>query len=443
MHDITMVISQKKFTYSFSNSDMYTVLLWLAFLVDAFIWPSVMGGYDLRAIYVVVMMGAVLSVMSKYILVPRELVVIMSGLSVWSIFGVLMQHDVIFIVIGQIVGSAVLAWFSYSLLRSIGGLHEAAEVYFKICRAIAIFVILEQVLFLLGGVELVRSIFGVIPARTFDGYLEHGLYRASGLMYEPSQVGLVLAPAICMSLYLHRLRTAMLCLVAVASSFSTLGLVGVVLAFLLSRRSWFVRIFYIIPSLLIILVLSANVEPFQSRVWNLIEIGGLMLSGDNINAEMLREKGGTVATIGANAAISLRGAVDSPIFGMGLGAFRYYYADRIEDVLPGALGTMGFYNPGGSSLILRLLFELGFLGVFIALYVYVRRIYIAVKAKVLLDRWNCAWVLGATCFILLSLLRKDIVVSFYLWFFICAFIIATRRSVRYSSASNININTSY
>lgn len=419
-----------RLNYSFSNSDMYAILLWSAFLVDAFVWPFVVGGYDLRVIYVVVIIAGFTSVLSNSIFVPKELVVIFSCLSLWSIPSVLMQNDVISIVIGQIVGASALAWFSYSLLRSIGGLQKAAEVYFNICQVLAIFVILEQVLYMLFGVELVRSIFGVIPARRFDEYLEYGLYRASGLLYEPSQVGLVLAPSICMSLYLHRLRTAMLCLIAIVLSFSTLGLIGAVLAFLLSRRNWFVRFLYIIPSLLIVLILSANVEPFQSRVWGLIEMGDLMLNGDNINAEILRSKGGTVATIVANTKISLTGVVDAPIFGMGLGTFRYYYAERLEDVLPGAFGTMGFYNPGGSSLMLRLLFELGFFGTFIILYVYMRRIYIAAKEKTLINKWNCVWVLGATCFIFLSLLRKDMVVSFYLWFFIFAFIFATRHSVK-------------
>lgn len=431
-----MVIESKNSDFSFSNKAAAIVLLWLAFLVDAFIWPSALGAVDFRAVYVVVALAIMLGVVSQRILVSKEFLWVFAGMFLWSVPSVLLKHDIFVVVMGQIVGAAVLSWFAYYLLRSIGSMEKTAIEYFKISQIIAIFVIFEQVLFLIGGVDLVRGVFGVIPARTFGGYFEHGLYRASGLLYEPSQVGLILAPAICMSLYLHRLRTVILCVAAIFASFSSLGMIGVALAFVLSRRNWFVRISYIIPALAVILVLSANIEPFQSRVWNLIEIGDVLLGENDVGADVLRDKGGTVATLVANAKISLSGAAESPVFGWGLGTFRYYYVDRLEKVLPGAYGSMGFYNPGGSSLMLRLLLEIGFVGMLIVIYAYVKRVSVAVKSKVLLDKWCYAWVLGSTCFILLSLLRKDLVVSFYLWFFVCAFIIATRRhSVLHGNAA--------
>ena len=414
-----------------SRFSLAYVLMFGAFFSDAFLWQNIIWGLDFRGIYVILVLVCVVSITARrFVLLPREIVTINGVLLLWSIFPIIKHPFVAPVVLGQLAGAMGMGWLAYYFLSDVDGFRPLAERYLKIVQFLAAFVLIDQILYLLAGIEFVRMIFGVIPARSFDGYVVHGLYRASGLLYEPSQVGLLVAPAVFFWLYMRRFWSALLGCLAILASFSFLGFMGFFFAFVLSRRSLFKSI-VVAVCLFVLTLLLSSVPIFEARVGAFIDLGQEVLSGETISAESLSAKRGTTATLVANSVIASFGAGGAPSFGWGLGSFRVFYSEFLEDLLPGASQLSGFYNPGGGSLLIRMIFELGFLGTLLVFLVFWFRIRTVSKLGLFCDRWRLAWVLASVCFFLLCILRKDMFVSFYFWFFLMAFVQATRRALKF------------
>lgn len=413
-----------------TKSSVVYILMFAAFFSDAFIWQNVFGGFDFRGVYVVLILGGIFAIIARRFVLSIELIVINSALLFWSIVPMIKHPDIAQVVVGQLIGAMGLGFLADYFIPNDEVFRLVAERYLKIAQYLAAFVIIDQILFLIVGKEVVQMVFGVIPARSFDGYVVHGVYRASGLLYEPSQVGLLIAPAVLFWLYMRRPWSALLGCLAILSSFSVLGFFGLGFAFVLSRRRLFKSIVVAIVFFILIFLLS-SVPIFNARVGALMDLGQNVLDGGWISAETVSAKRGTTATLVANTLIAYSGVSEAPVFGWGLGSFRIFHDQFLGELLPGALQLPGFYNPGGGSLLIRMLFEVGFVGTLLVFWICWHRIRTIAQLGLFCDRWRLAWVLSAGCFFLLSLLRKDMFVSFYFWFFVMAFVKATRRSKKY------------
>lgn len=402
-------------------------VMFLFFFFDSFNWVDALGELDFRLSYIVLALGILLSLFRTNILTPKIYVYVFAFLLLVSLPGLIQHPQTWRGLISQLVGSIPFAYLAYIIVQR-EGLENIYVNYLFIAKFIVASVFVEQSLYLVGGIDLIKEIW----IFTIANYDVGSYYRASGILYEPSQVGLLLPPALYLSIRRNDYKLALLILLGIILSFSTLGYIGALFSLLFSVKLNSKVAPLIIIGVVVVVCIILIVPSSRDRVekgYNLLASSSIQHS---FTANELAEMRGTVATLIVNSNITYSSVADSPFFGHGIGSFRYMY----EGYLYGLYGDVSHLEAlqnrqGGASLFLRMIFEVGVLGTLFIFFVYLYRLISLKNRRKNYIGGDCAYDLSiaATIFFLCCLLRKDMIVTFYFWMFMTIFLISTQKSV--------------
>jgi len=230
--------------------------------------------------------------------------------------------------------------------------------------------------------------------------------RISSLLSEPAYYAAIIAPAFFVALYniLKRKehfvskRKSLLILAIYPLSYSSLGILGILIAILLLMINLGSVRYYLImiPALYVIGTYSyRNVDEFKDRMDGTLEI----YSTENIYSYDIH---GSSFVLYNNSHIAWTNFKQHPLFGTGLGSHpiafdRYSLTNEVGSV------QIKFNKMDANSMLLRLLSETGLYGVFFMLYILIKN---------LVFRWRSAdeeyWLMsnGIALIVLIYLLRQ-------------------------------------
>ena len=193
--------------------------------------------------------------------------------------------------------------------------------------------------------------------------------RTASMFTEPSYFAAFLTPALYLSVLRLtgkskqiRIGHSLVYILALLCSFSTIGYIGLFLCILFALR-FTLRNFFITTFMLIGLGFIGNTNPaLTSRLSALPSVLQFDFQGDENLSAFIN---------GINLAITSRMLEDRPISGYGLGAYRVYSTEYLEEILSGNQVLIDRVNvmldqltmSDGGSMYLRLSSELGLAGV--------------------------------------------------------------------------------
>lgn len=409
------------------HQSTWLVLLFYGFFItDSMNWIGAFNGMDIRLSYLLLALGLVLAVVNGNLRIPKILIWLTSLMCAASLLTSGGRSDLITAMLMQMAGIAPFSLLAYHVARSLT-LLQAARIYLTIAKVISVAILFEHALFLVGGQEITNMAFflfgGISP-----GYIQdNGILRAAGFLYEPSQVGLLLPPALYLAIKLQERFAVKLIILGAIGSFSSLAFAGLVIAIILANFS-IRRLLFLLPFLAIFSAVATQVPAVNERLeWFAVAI--FSESEERFGSENVRDMRSSVGTSVANSLVAYNGLLESPFIGHGLGSFKVLFPEIIGDVIPGAEMLEEMLVPGqGKSLLIRLVFEFGLFGLGMFLFFFARRWNLVYKVRH--DAADCAlrfyWATAVIIFFIIYMIRKETYVAFYIWFFFFMFVIATK-----------------
>lgn len=403
-----------------------------AFALSGFQVQNLIFGFDFRMWQVpLLLIGLILAIKNQLFLSKRIIVAFMA---------ILFHLILIFFCVGSVSTISIIQVFLivfttiilYSVVARLG-LKSVLSAYYAAALFLAVALLLESILFLIFGLN-VYSTGSIGP-----------FIRARGMLTEPSEVSVLIAPAIFIGLvWKKRLQTSVL-VISVVMSFSSLSYLSMLMVFYiylrfhekidlkLAKKSFGL---FIVVSLA---VLSPNVQERFDQMYS-----GLELLGDS-DADLgsYQELAGSAATLIFNANIAIISLFDTNGLGVGFGAFRNAF-DSYANNLVNISDVEGlFYNrAGGGSLLIRVTTELGIFGLLWLLYTllcihnsFVRLIK-RIRFSNEVDSSRVLAIGLSFVILMVYFVRKDMWFSFNLIIFICLYIYATKTN--YSRESDAN-----
>jgi len=400
------------------------VLFYSFFLTDSMNWLGVFFGLDFRLGYVLAGIAIVFFAGYGRLVIPRAFIWFLLCVIALSILASGGRDDVFVATLIQIVGILFFALVAFNVTKRLD-LQQATEAYLVAAKIVAASILFEQFVFLIGGHDLVNFVFlplGGVSA----SYVVDGVLRASGVLYEPSQVGLLLAPALYLALKTNDRQSVGWVSLGTLGSFSGLAFVGTAVAILFFNMN-FRRLLKTLPFLLIFFPIFFISTAVQDRVNKV----GTIFMQDSLSENDPSEINALQGSVGGmyiNSLVLLKGLEDSPLIGHGLGSFAVLFNEYLGNTIDGADRLSVVYPGQGKSLLIRLLFEFGLLGMVIFLIFFYRRWgYIYKNKESIADgELRLSWAVASIVFFIIYMIRKDAYVSFYIWFFFFMFVHATK-----------------
>jgi hypothetical protein len=262
----------------------------------------------------------------------------------------------------------VVAWLVvWNLFRHLRYSPEAIfKIYLRCATVTAAVAVLQQVAFLV-GIEPLYDLHWLLPGAA-ELTVAGPFLRVPSMFTEPSYLAVFLTPALYLSVLRLsgqsqqlRIGRSLLFIAALLCTFSTIGYIGLGLCIVFALRLNF-RNFFLGTLLLAGLGYIGSTNPeLASRLSSIPNALMLNLEGDENLSALIN---------GLNLAITTQMLEDRPISGYGLGAYRVYSIDYLENVLSGnavlkerVSGMMEQMTlADGGSMYLRLTTELGLSG---------------------------------------------------------------------------------
>jgi len=252
--------------------------------------------------------------------------------------------------------------------------------------------------------------FNLAPSQT-------GLLRINSILAEPSGFCYVIMPAFFASLVaLVKKKYALLkrwkSLVIISAfilTFSTVGYIGIVFSSILLIYNFGKIKYFILITLLLagfVFFLWFNVEDFKMRINDSFDV----LVGE----KSLEKSNLSTFALFSNVLVTYETFLDNPIFGHGLGSRPLSYDKYIGDVVDIEKVPKLLNREGGNSLFLRILSELGLIGVILFFY-FLLRFYLSRKK----DKNDYLWIISNAVLVmfLIRLIRAEHYFNGGLFFF--------------------------
>lgn len=411
------------------------VLLLGAVLADQFQVHGVLHSHDLRLWQLLVAVLGVLLAYRDRLVLPRAVV---------AVTALVVAHSVAVVVIG-----GVFKWFMAVQIVLVSGcllvLYSALkvlppgrlpEIYVLGAKFVAWSIVLEQSLHVVTPALAESTVYSFMGK--WDGPL--GLVRAHGLMMEPSQVALVLPPAIFVCLVKGQTRTALFLFLSAYLTFSGLtyiGMLAAVVIYLVISRG--VRWQMAVMGALVV-VLAVAAPPVKERVVATGRAVALIRDQQSFHGptyfEALR---GSVGSVAVATLVSVSAFARNHMLGTGMGQLgtegeRWLDSVRSEHTASLMKNTKLFAKTDtGGSLALRVLGEFGVVGLIaigLGMVLWFRSLR-RLRRIVQFDRnWRADWRLQAIGLFLVLVIpyvvRKDGYLNVYLLLPLMGWLLAVR-----------------
>ena len=301
-----------------------------------------------------------LSFFNKKLVMHRYLTVALLMLLLHGLVSILFGRNSLIELFSVYTTTAIFYIVAYNILHTKNKFEESLRIYLRIAEVICWIVVFQFLMYWIGPVFLYDyswflENWVIVPGGPF------GL-RASGVLYEPSQLGLTcsLAQVIAVAKIFGispvqiTYRTSILFILVVFLSGSTLAMMNlslaiVVMTLLSFKRSW------VILTILVVGLLYVPWERFDVVTSRIAGVYQLFVLGD---ADL--DANASSFTIFKHYLIAKQNLIDSYGFGSGMGShaatYEYYrgFSDLAHNVL--SIGTAG-------NLFNRLISELGAIGI--------------------------------------------------------------------------------
>lgn len=346
--------------------------------------------------------------------------------------------------------SGVFEWFMALQIFLVGGcfvvLYSALkalpvsrlpELYLLGATLVAWSIIFEQVLHVVAPALAESTLYTVINKQ--DG--PFGLVRAHGLMMEPSQVALVLPPAIYICLVQQRVRLTLFLVFGSYLTFSGLTLIGLMaatLVYVLMTRGFR---WQMVAVGVVVAALAMAAPPVRERVVATGKATALITSQQSFDERLYFESlRGSVGSLAVATLISASAFTRNYTLGTGIGLLGTEGERWLEDVSTSDTDslrentTLFAKVDTGGSLLLRLIGEFGLLGI-VVIVVGLRR-WVRSLARLRhacrVDRgWRTDWrvqVLGLVLVLIVPyVVRKDGYLNIYLLLPLAAGVLAAQQ----------------
>ncbi|KFI22826.1 hypothetical protein [Nitrosococcus oceani] len=329
---------------------------------------GIAGGHDLRLWQLIVLFMGLLLLLKKRLVLDSKLLVF--------IFILLVHTVITFFVFG-------VNWFSLIQVGLVGGLAVVCfslartvtpdgfiKAYYKAALIISWSVLLEQLLYQLWPGIGDTVIYDYMPLYDEMGFM----IRAHGLMMEPSQLALVIPPALYLSLEQKSKKGILLFSAALVSSMSMLAFIGAIVALFIyfsrERKIGFRSLAVFLGALIVGLSIVIVSDPVKDRIAAISKAASYISKDMPMVKELHRELGGTVGALMVNFRAALMALIETGGLGVGLGKFgvafdEYVYWEwGITKQEVKEKYNILFHNVETSgSIFLRSVAELGVLGI--------------------------------------------------------------------------------
>lgn len=317
-----------------------------------------LAGYDLRIWQGILLMMGLLLLSLEKIVSPSVLGLLASTIVAHLAVSAAIQGRLFGQSVVQLTAFVVGSVLVYSYIRYIG-IAGVLRIYYISAIIISLSLLAEELVFLTYPTAL---------SPYYDFFRFAGqigpFVRATGLLGEPSQAGILVTPALYLCLVRRKYWALALILGATVFTFSTLAfLAALIIAaiFVLTTGLARQKIWLLVISLT--LISSVFLLPtFQARITPITSAPSVLLQGDTELEDFL-PLGASFATLAMNSLVAFHAMRDTYLVGSGFGSFQDAYR-RYSPLIADVDSIIGFfYNKiGGGSLLLRIATETGVLG---------------------------------------------------------------------------------
>lgn len=423
---------------SVSVRQLLVALMVSALVVDFAQIHEVLGGHDVRLWQLLVICVAMVLIGISRVYAPKWLAFPLVILVLHSLVISLLNRNLFLFSYIQISLFVVTIIILHSYIKYIK-IENVIKVYIIAANIVCISIILEEVMYLLLPSIEYSYLYSILR---FDGNAPGPLLRAHGFMAEPSQVSLVLGPALFIALCRNTKKQVLLIISSMILTFSMLTYLGAFLAFLLF---WMLRKRFPIGRVaLLALVFTAIglfVSPFRDRIDWIRNIPSDIYGADTLVAsDLYQEMGGTVGSIALASMAAVEGFSSNYFLGEGFGLFgragrKFIFHTRIKDYEKFLEDTELFVKfETGGSIVLRMIGEMGLTGVLILLVAAIKLVNSVLKARRLCKRdprWGRSseiQIFGMGIVLILTyIVRKDGYFNLYLLLPAVGAIVANKR----------------
>lgn len=279
---------------------------------------------------------------------------------------VLLGKDNILFAIKQIVGITISYLFYSTLVRKKEDAITALLLYKRFAIIIAIIALIQQVAFYT-HIRMIYDLRWIVKSQVAPS---NTVFRSSTIFQEPSECALVLLPIAFIAMYSFlgksknelfgfiSKKEAIVILIGYVVTLSSAGYIGLFIGMILIWAEYkhsFKQIAIFILGITIFMIAYINIGDFNERVNDT-----LMLFSDN--SQTLALANISTQTIVINLKIALKSFMDSFGLGAGIGSHPISYERFIKEL--SVSNVVFFFNKeDANSLLLRIISELGVLGI--------------------------------------------------------------------------------
>jgi O-antigen ligase len=317
-------------------------------------------------------------------------------MSFFSLINVFLGNNSFFLLSKQITG-IVLTSFLFFVLFKINhyDVKKLFRIYLNFAFIIAFIGLFQELSFVLNfkiGYDFsFLPSWNIAPSQT-------GFLRVNSILPEPAAFCYVIMPAFFASLVsiikkkyaLLEKWKSLIIIIAFLLTFSTVGYIGIIFSlFLLIYNLGKAKYLFLfgLVSFIFVFFLWFNVDDFRLRIGDSFEV----MTGE----KELEESNLSTFALFSNTLVTYRTFLDSPIFGHGLGSRPLSYDKYIKELVDVNKISRFQNREEGNSLFLRLLSEVGLLGVLLLFY-FISKFYLF-KRK---DVTNYLWIINNSILIL-------------------------------------------
>lgn len=380
-------------------------------------------GFDFKIVYIIVLINSALFIsVSKYRL-KKSFNYFLLILALVSLILSLFYQTPISTILFQLVGIFIMGnYFSNFFQNSCLTVDEIFRKYYKYSYYLSILGLCFLVIFLIFRIDIAYELSEIIP---FYGYVSgfSPSIRIKSILLEPAHFAGIILPAFYYSLKHFKKEKTKLVIFSTTLifTFSSIGYLGILLSIILiAINSSLVKKVSLVSLGIIAGIFAFNkVEDFSMRLTDTFKV----FSNQNSSFEGINV---STYTLYANFFVTSNVLKDSPLWGHGLASHPVSYDRYISDWIYERDSHLN--KQDANSLALRILSELGIIGLLGALY-FIKRNYCndkeAISSAILI-------------YFVYKLLREGHYFSPEMYFFIFMFIKLKYNSVRLTLMENEN-----
>ncbi len=374
-------------------------------------------------ITLVIQLGLIIVFFNK-IKINRSFFVMIFLIMIHGIINILIENNTIILMFKQIIGIVISFTFYYNIIDRKQDVNEIFKKYMFFSKYIAIYAIIQQIAYTF-NISAIYDMRWIVKEQLLS---INSIYRSVAIFREPSELALILFPAVFLSIYCfigrykERLcdvinkRISLIIIIGFIFTFSSSGYIGIFIGCILIWLEYkhTIRQFFILFTVIAAFFALYNVVPeFKLRLDDTIS---LLEDYSDIEKSNISSQ-----TIIINMNIAKESLLNTIGFGSGIGSHTISYDKYINNF---QLNNVIFFlnKEDANSLLIRIISEFGYIGIIILIIFFYKN-----KNNEKNTIYNI-YSKTCLCYFLLRFLRYGHYFNNGLWMFVVIYIILSRKN---------------